>query len=377
LNAIARHVTEARQRAKQLVDLTCSNPTRAFEDYPHSLIAVALGEIKSFRYDPNPLGTPEARTAIQGYYASLGIAVDANSILLTASTSEAYALLFKLLCDPGDEVLVPGPSYPLFEYLAGLETVRVTHYRLEFDGAWFIDFDSLRNRITPRTRAIIIVNPNNPTGSFLKRNELTALLQLARDQGLPIISDEVFLNYALQPDAERVETLIGQDDVLSFSLNGLSKAAGMPQMKLGWMAVNGPRVERNEAMARLELIADTYLSVSTPVQQALPRLLQVGTDIRAAIFDRVRTNWSTLNRALESGAAHPLWCEGGWSAIIRLPATDTEENWTLRLLMEANVHVDPGYFFDMPSEPYIVVSLITPPSEFEAGVSRIRAAAMH
>jgi aspartate/methionine/tyrosine aminotransferase len=373
---MARHWAEAQRRGQAILDLTCSNPTKAFADYPHASIATAFSHIVSFRYDPNPLGSAKARAAIQKYYASLNIAVEANRMLLTASTSEAYALLFKLLCDPDDEVLVPAPSYPLFEYLADLEVVRVTHYRLDFDGSWFLDLGYLRQSITPRTRAIILVNPNNPTGSFLRRNELHELLDISRQYGLPLISDEVFLNYALHPDATRVQTVIGQDDVLSFSLNGLSKAAGMPQMKLAWVVVNGPATERREALERLELIADTYLSVGTPVQEALPELLEIGADIQRQILERTRTNWFTLARVLATSPAHPLWCEGGWSAIIRLPATDSEEEWTLRLLRDAAVRVDPGYFFDMATEPYIVISLITPPEDFETGISRIHAAVL-
>lgn len=370
-NALAVRVSEARKKGSVFVDLTCSNPTEVFDDYPHAAIAGALQSIRSFRYEPDPLGTRAARNEIQGYYAERKIDISHEQLLFTASTSEAYALVFKLLCDPDDEVLVPAPSYPLFEYLAALESVRPVHYQLGFDGAWFIDFDNLERSITQRTRAIVVVHPNNPTGSFIKEQELRQLIALARDRNLPVISDEVFLDYARGPDGTRVTTFAGQKDVLSFSLNGLSKLAGMPQMKLGWVVIGGPAPASRAARERLALIADTYLSVSTPVQAALPPLMQIGTDIRRAIQHRLQVNWQILQRALAEGPAHPLPCEGGWSAIIRLPATESEESWTLRLWDECGILVQPGYFFDMTTEPYIVVSLISVPEEFQKGISRV------
>ncbi len=366
------HVVKQRGGRRQpFVDLTISNPTAVLSDYPDAEIASAFADIDSFQYDPNPLGFEPARIAIARYFAERGIPADPQSLLLTASTSEAYALLFKLLCDPGDQILAPAPSYPLFEFLAHLECVQVSHYRLRFDGSWYIDFDHLRHAITERTRAIIIVNPNNPTGSFLKRHEATTLLRIAGEHGIPIISDEVFLDYGFEPSADRLSTLTGKDDVLSFSLNGLSKCAGMPQMKLGWIAVNGPDAERESAFEKLELISDTYLSVGTPVQRALSGLLEIGRGIQRRLADRTRTNIAILQRKLEGAPAHALHCEGGWSAIIRLPSTQSEENWTLRLLDDCGVLVQPGYFFDMETEPHIVVSLIGSEDEFEEGLERI------
>lgn len=376
-NAVAKNVNQRRQRNQPTLDLTCSNPTEALENYPHTAIAEALHAIESFRYEPDPAGNARARVAIQRYYADRGIEALPDNMLLTASTSEAYALLFKVFCDPGDEVLVPVPSYPLFEYLANLESVCITNYHLHFDGIWFIDFEHLRHQISPRTRAIVIVNPNNPTGSFLKQRELHTLFEIAAERKLPIISDEVFLDYEFHPNPERVHTLIGHNDVLSFSLSGLSKSAGMPQMKLGWILMNGPGQEVKIAYERLSLVADTYLSVGTPVQAASLRLFEIGAGIQKDIRGRIQSNWLLLNRLLKESPVTPLTCEGGWSAIVRLPATHDEERWWLRILEECEMLVQPGYFFDMASEPYMVVSLLSAPADFEEGISRLHQLATH
>jgi aspartate/methionine/tyrosine aminotransferase len=376
-NLLSEQADERRKRGEYLVDLTNSNPTELFDRYPHSAIAEAFEKVRSFGYEPDPLGTEHARMAVSAYYAARGIHIPHTRIVLTASTSEAYALLFKLFCDPGDEVLIPAPSYPLFEFLAHLESVRVNQYRLQYDGAWHLDVDFLRTQITPRTRAIVIVNPNNPTGSFLKENEFEKLRTIAVERGIPIIADEVFLDYAFEPDRQRVRTLIGQDDALSFSLNGMSKAAGMPQMKLAWIAINGPEKEMAQARERLGLIADTYLSVGTPVQQALPYLFQIGGDIQGMIAERVRANLHTLQRTMQDGPTQVLRVEGGWSALVRLPATQSEDLWTLQLLTEGGILVQPGYFFDMASEAYIVMSLISRPEELEPAISLIHRLSIH
>ena len=370
-NSLSEQAHQRRLRGEPIIDLTKSNPTEVLDHYPHTLIAEAFGQINNFCYSPDPLGGEPARLAISRYYAQRDLIISPDRLLLTASTSEAYALLFKLFCDPSDEVLVPAPSYPLFEFLADLESVRVRPYRLEFDGAWYIDFSHLRKQINPSTRAIVIVNPNNPTGSFLKQHEFEMLRKLALTSDLPVISDEVFLDYSFGPSPNRVRSLIGHDECLSFSFNGLSKSAGMPQMKVAWIAVNGPEADRSAALQRLELIADTYLSIGTPVQNALPKLFEIGVAIQNAICARTQANLATLNSLLRNTPAHTLYCEGGWSAIIRLPATQSEECWTLRLLHEYGILVQPGYFFDMPSEPYIVVSLITPEEEFARGIALI------
>ncbi len=371
-NRLSRLVEEKRLRGVPLLDLTVSNPTEVFDDYPHEAIRLAYGNISNFTYRPNPFGEEPARSAIAEWYGKRGIPLSPERLLLTASSSEAYALLFKLFCDPGDEVLVPVPSYPLFEFLAALESVRIVPYRLRYEGAWFIDFESLRARISARTRAIVIVNPNNPTGSFLKQSEIPALFDLAARHSLPILSDEVFMDYSFGSAGERIRTLIGCDSRLSFSLNGLSKSAGMPQMKLGWIVVNGPPAACKTARERLEVLLDTYLSVNTPVQRALPELLEIGAAVESRIATRCRQNLHALDRLLANSPAHRLHLEGGWSVIVRLPNTTDEENWVVELLERHSVVVQPGYFFDMDAEPYIVVSLLTRPEIFEEGIRALK-----
>jgi alanine-synthesizing transaminase len=371
-NAYAQAIAQKRRNNTPLLDLSLSNPTTALgSTYPQEAIGQAFGGLESFLYEPDPLGMRTAREAIAEYYRETEIAVDAENILLSASTSEAYALLFKLFCDPGDEVLVPVPSYPLFEYLSALESVRVVHYPLAYDGSWYLDVKEMARLIAPRTRAIVIVNPNNPTGSFLKYSECEELLALAARHNLPVVSDEVFIDYEIAAGSH-VKTLIGRDDILSFSLNGLSKAAGMPQMKLGWMVINGPHEDRATAKARLELLLDTYLSVNTPVQRALPGLLLAGRKVRDALRLRIAENLAVVSELLGGSNAHMLHLEGGWSAILRLPATRSEAAWLHHFLFEGNIIAQPGYFFDMPAEPYVVISLIVEPSIFRQGLSEIR-----
>ena len=341
---------------ERVLDLTESNPTRAGIEYPGEQILCALADSRALRYDPEPRGLLSAREAVARYYGD----VPASRILLTASTSEAYAYLFKLLCDPGDEILSPRPSYPLFEFLAGLESVRVVQYPLRYDGAWYIDFDSLERAITPRTRAIVVVNPNNPTGSFLKREEWSKLERF----GIPILSDEVFSDYAFFTDGSRVRSLAKATESLTFSMSGLSKIAALPQMKLGWIVASGPGHEA--ALDRLELIADTYLSVSTPVQIALPRLLEASVAVRAQITKRTQANLRLLK-----SIAHPMHVEGGWYAILQVPRTKSEEEWALHLLDRRDVLVQPGFYFDFEAEAFLVVSLLTPPDVFAEGLKRI------
>jgi hypothetical protein len=327
-----------------------------------------LGDLS---YRPDPFGLAEARETISRLYLEQGCRVDASRIALTASTSEAYALLFKLLCDPGDEILTPVPSYPLFEYLAALENVRAVPYQLRYDGSWFIDFQNLRERISARSRAIVVVNPNNPTGSFLKTWERHQLVELANERNLPLICDEVFMSYELGRNTERVKTLANEEAVLSFSLNGLSKMAGMPQLKLAWLTTNGPEHQRRTARERLEIVLDTYLSVNTPVQLALPRLLEVGAGIRADLLSRINQNFGCARKTFENSPVHLLHTEGGWSVLLQLPRKQSEEQWVMRLLQEKNVLLQPGFFFDLPGEAYAVASLITEPDEFKEGIERL------
>jgi aspartate/methionine/tyrosine aminotransferase len=312
---------------------------------------------------------------VAAYYAARGASVPADRIVLTASTSEAYGHLFKLLADPGDEVLVPRPSYPLFEFLARLECVRVVEYPLAYDGSWRIDFEALEAALGPRARAIVVVNPNNPTGSFLKARERDRLIALAAERGLAIVADEVFSDYAFAPDAERVTTLATETGALAFSLSGLSKIAGLPQMKLGWIVTAGPQELRAGAFARLELIADTYLSVAAPAQYGAARLMEAGAKVRERISARVRENLAWLRGAVEGSALGVLEVEGGWYATLRVPRTRSEEEWTLELLDRDGVLVQPGFFYDFETEAFLVLSLLTPPDVFREGVGRLLARA--
>jgi aspartate/methionine/tyrosine aminotransferase len=360
---------EAKRRAgERVLDLTESNPTHAGLQYPAEIVQV-LADPRVLGYEPAPAGVPEAREAVSAYYAARGADVTAERILLTASTSEAYAYLFKLLSDPGGEVLVPRPSYPLFEFLARMENVEARSYPLEYHGGWSIDLEGLRGAITDRTRAIVLVNPNNPTGSYVKRGELDVLVKL----GLPLIADEVFYDYALRCDPGRVPSLANSaPDCLTFSMSGLSKVAGLPQMKLGWIAAGGPERLRREAMEKLEWIADTYLSVSTPVQCAAARLLSEGETVQRQIRERTAANLAFARDLLAGSSAGILDVEGGWYMTIQAPRVRTEEEWVLELLGKKNVLVQPGFFFDFEAEAFLVVSLLTPPDVFREGAGRLK-----
>jgi alanine-synthesizing transaminase len=356
-----------------ILDLTESNPTAAGFTYPADEILSALADARSLRYQPAAAGSPTARAAVSDYYSGR---VTADRILLTASTSEAYGFVFKLLADPGDEVLVPAPSYPLFDYLAALDSVRVVQYPLIYNGAWTIDFDALARAVTSRSRAIVLVNPNNPTGSFLKRRELSPLLALCHKHNLALISDEVFADYALDDDPRLVRSLTDVEDVLTFCLSGLSKVAALPQLKLGWMVTGGPLADREKALERLALIADTYLSVSAPVQWAAPALLGLRGQLQRQILGRVRANRAFL--ASQIGASSPwslLATEGGWYATLEAPRIQSEEEWVLNLLSEDGVLVQPGFFFDFEREAFLVISLLTPEDVFQEGTRRILARA--
>jgi alanine-synthesizing transaminase len=368
-NRLTRLLQEKRRAGAHVLDLTESNPTRAGFSYPDEIVA-ALADPRALRYDPQPAGSLAAREAVCRYYAEAGHAVDPDRVLLTASTSEAYQYLFKLLADPGDEVLVPRPSYPLFEFLATMESLRVVSYPLVYHGGWSMDCDALAAAITSRTRAIVLVNPNNPTGSFLKCDELLFL----QSRGVALISDEVFADYAFAEDARRVRTLARGTGTLAFSMSGLSKVAGLPQMKLGWIVISGPAAACAEAKDKLEWIADTYLSVSTPVQQAAPRLLELGKSIQKQIAVRVRANLAWLESAMAPDSpCRILAVEGGWYATLQVPRIRREEGWTLDLLEEDSVLVQPGFFFDFESEAFLVLSLLTEPKTFQEGSRRLLA----
>ena len=368
-NRLTQLLTAKRKQRLPVLDLTESNPTHAGLIYPPDMMR-AFDDANAFAYNPAPSGSMSGKYAVTEYYRSRQVVV--SDILLTASTSEAYGYLFKLLTDPGDNVLVPRPSYPLFDYLATMESVEVRQYPLVYHGAWSIDLDGLAAAVTERTRAIILVHPNNPTGSFVKRGELDALVRLARDRGLALISDEVFSDYAFAPDPGRAGTLATVKDCLAFAMSGLSKIAGLPQMKLGWIVVSGPDKLRGEAFEKLEWIADTYLSVGTPVQCAARALLEAGQQVQTQIRERCAAHLAMARQALHGTPANLLAVEGGWYAAIQVPRVRSEEEWCLDLLDRENVLVQPGYFYDFASEAYLVISLLTAPEVFTEGLARLR-----
>jgi hypothetical protein len=367
-NPLAVAMDRARAASRTVLDLTESNPTRAGLPYARDTILAALAHPASLVYEPATFGIPSAREAVAAELSARGPAIDASRVVLTASTSEAYAFLFKLLCDPGDEVLVPVPSYPLFEHLARLESVRAVPYRLAYDGAWHIDLASARDAVTARTRAIVTVSPNNPTGSYLKRTELTGLAAL----GLPIVSDEVFALYPLREDATRARSALDAGGApLVFALGGLSKLAALPQMKLAWMAVGGEEGRVAEAMGRLEVIADAFLSLGTPVQHAVTALLESRHAAEGAIRERTRDNLAFVRSLMPGSPVSLLDVEGGWYATLRVPRTRSELEWAVALVEEDGVHVHPGHFFDFEGEAYLVVSLLTEEATFQEAIRRL------
>lgn len=368
-NALSQAVSRARESGAIAFDLTETNPTAVGLEYPVSL-ARSLGQDGVLRYSPAALGSLEARHTVAAALPP-GVNVPPAHVVLTASTSEAYSFLFKLLCDPGDEVLVPRPSYPLFELLTALDGVRQVPYRLDAGGQWCLDRSSIEGACTSVTRAVLVVSPNNPTGSMLRADDHEWLVAFARERSLALISDEVFADYPIAPRAD-ASSLLGEDRVLTFTLGGLSKSAGLPQMKLAWTVVSGPATLVAGAIERLEVIADSYLSVSTPVQSALPELVASGANVRASIRHRVDQNLAALRDVVRRVPALTLSePEGGWSVLLRVPAVFSEEQWVLRLMHEYGVLVHPGYFFDLDSGAFLVLSLLPRPDVFEQGVSRI------
>jgi alanine-synthesizing transaminase len=368
LNPLARALEELRRQGRSWLDLTVSNPTRAGLPYAKDALTRALGRPEAVDYAPEPFGLPAARAAVAAEVVSDGIRVSADDVVLTASTSEAYGFAFKLLCDAGDEILVPAPSYPLLDHLASLEQVRLRQYALAYDGAWHVDIESLRRCKTERSRAVVVVNPNNPTGSYLKQSELDVLAEL----GLPVISDEVFSRYPLTEDAARVTSVLALESNLVIALGGLSKLAALPQHKLAWMLLGGPSAARDEARGRLEIIADAYLSVGAVVQHALPDLLRESRATADAIRVRAREGLARIREILAGSSVSVLHVEGGWYAVLRWPRVATEEAWVVGLLEQEGVLVQPGWFFDFPDEPHCVISLLTPPDVLGEGVTRLR-----
>jgi alanine-synthesizing transaminase len=371
-NALSRAIATARQDGP-LLDLTETNPTAVGLHAPADVLA-HLGDPGGARYAPDAAGWRPAREAVAADYRRRGATVDAGHVVLTASSSEAYAHLFKVLCDPGDAILVPRPSYPLFQFLADLESTTVEPYAVTYDGTWHLRPSDVAAAVTARTRAVVVVAPNNPTGAYMKKDEWAALARFCGDRGLAVISDEVFADFPLRDDPARVATLAGGGDALTLCLGGLSKSCALPQMKLGWIAASGPPGLRDEALARLELVADTFLSVSTPIQRAAPEILARGAELRRPVAARVIGNLGALRTALLGSAATVLDVEGGWSAVVQVPATRSEDDWALRLLARERVVVHPGYFFDFPREAFLVISLLPDPALFTDAVSRIRRA---
>lgn len=371
-NRLTLALEDRRRRGVDTIDLTASNPTRQEIEYPDDLLT-PLADARALRYDPHPFGSIDARRAVARDYQRQGVDVDPARVVLTASTSEAYSLLFKLLADAGDEVLVPRPSYPLFDHLTRLDLVTAKPYSLEYHGRWQIDFASVERALTARTRALLVVNPNNPTGSFVDRAELTRLDGICAERGIAIIGDEVFADYELEQGAStRAGRVVESRTALAFALGGLSKSIGLPQVKLGWIAAAGPDDAVHAALERLEIVADTYLSVSTPVQVAAAELLERGTVVRERIRRRVRDNFAALNAAVAAvPSCSVLRGDGGWYAVLHVPTFEPEEDLMLGLLTRDDILVHPGYFFDFSTESFLVVSLLPPPDRFAAGIARI------
>lgn len=374
-NRLSHALRAARAASRPLVDLTLTNPTRAGFVYPPSLLS-PLQSPEALVYDPSPFGLPSAREAVARDYARRGLAIAPDRIVLTSSTSEAYSLLFKLLCEPeGATVLTPVPSYPLFEHLTRLDGVTPAPYTLEYHGRWFVDTASVEAAWTPRTRTVLAVSPNNPTGSWLTPEDDRALASICAARGAALIVDEVFADYPLVERPGSTHAVSAAAPV-RFRLGGLSKSAGLPQVKLGWIAVEGRDDDVAAALERLEFICDAYLSVSTPVQVAAASLIVEGAKVRAQILARVRGNYARLRElAAACPAVNVLDAEAGWSAVVRVPARRTEEDLVLELLERDGVVVHPGFFFDFPSEAFVVVSLLPPAQPFEDGVRRLLARA--
>jgi len=364
--AFARH----RAAVKTLVDLTDSNSTECGFVYDQRAILEALQNPAALEYKPEPQGLVSARKAVAEYYAERGVNVQVGDIFLTTSTSEAYSYAFRLLCNPGDEILIPAPSYPLFDFLADIQDVKVVRYPLVYDHGWQIDFHVLERAITPRTRAILVVHPNNPTGHFTKRAEVEKLSAICAERALALVVDEVFLDFCL--GAERPASFAGNAEALTFTLSGISKICGLPQMKVAWLAVSGPQKSKSEAKARLEVIADTFLSMNAPVQLALPEFLSQGRPFQKQLMERVRRNLAELDRRLGlQKACTRLELEGGWYAVLRVPATLSDEDLALALLNEKSVYVHPGSFYDFPREGFLIVSLISREAEFSPGLASL------
>jgi alanine-synthesizing transaminase len=377
-NPLTRAIEERRSQGLEILDLTESNPTRCGFEYESRQILESLADPRALTYQPDPRGLRVAREAVAAYYGERGAKIRPDQIFLTTSTSEAYSYIFRLLADAGDELLVPAPSYPLFDFLGRMNDLKLCPYPLEYADGWHIGLDALRERVAATARAILVVHPNNPTGSFVRQRELDVLVELCGKQNLTLIADEVFADYAIAPDnspgefGPLVGTHAAENRALTFTLSGLSKISALPQMKLAWLVASGPEALLREASARLEIIADTYLSVSAPLAHALPKLLETRGRIQEQILGRVRANMADLDAQLAKGSpVSRLQVEGGWYAILRLPRTRSDEEWAVRFVAEDGVLAHPGHFFDFPSDGFLVVSLLPRTEDFEDGIARI------
>jgi alanine-synthesizing transaminase len=371
-NRLTEALDEVRSNGARVLDLTISNPTRSGLRYDEPLILQSLASPRALDYDPQPKGLLSARAAVASYYQNRqGVhGFDPEQLILTTSTSEGYSFVFRLLCNPGDELLVPKPSYPLFEFLADLQDVKLVPYPLIYDHGWQMDFPSLEKAVTERTRGVVVVHPNNPTGSYVHSQEKEALNRFCREHELALIADEVFLDYA--HDRAPQQSFVANQDVLTFTLSGVSKISALPQMKVAWIATSGPAQEVKTAQARLEVIADTFLSMNAPIQWATPALLEQRKSIQQQLLDRVLGNLAELDRQLAAQKTYErLNVEGGWYAVLRVPVTQTDEELAVDLLRRKSVLVHPGHFYDFPSDGYLVLSLITGQDEFAEGIKRL------
>lgn len=371
-NRLTEALEEVRSSGARVLDLTISNPTRSGLHYDDTQILQSLASPHAMDYDPQPKGLLSARAAVADYYQTAhGIPnFDPEQVILTTSTSEGYSFVFRLLCNPGDELLVPKPSYPLFEFLADLQDVKLVPYPLIYDHGWQMDFPSLQKAVTQQTRGLVVVHPNNPTGSYLQVHERETLNRFCEGHGLTIIADEVFLDYTHNGAPQR--SFAANQDVLTFTLSGVSKISALPQMKVAWIATSGPAAEVDAAQARLEVIADTYLSMNAPIQWATPVLLNQRKNIQRQLLDRVLANLAELDRQLAAQkTCQRLSVEGGWYAVLRVPVTQTDEELAVDLLRRKSVLVHPGHFYDFPSDGYLVLSLIAAKAEFAEGIERL------
>jgi alanine-synthesizing transaminase len=369
-NPLSEALAHHRAAGKPLLDLTASNPTTCGFIYDSEAILRAFDNPAALSYEPNPRGLESARRAIVSYYADRNTHISAGDVLLTTSTSEAYSLVFRTLCNSFDELLVPAPSYPLFAFLADIQDVKLIRYPLVYDHGWQIDFPALEQSITPRTRGVIVVHPNNPTGHFVKPEEAAKLTEICSTRRIALIADEVFLDFPLT--GEKPPSFAENRVALTFTMSGLSKISGLPQMKAAWLVTTGPDPWKTQALARLEVIADTYLSMNAPIQWAIPAFLEQCRSFQTQVLARVRNNLADLDGQLAAQkSCSRLHLEGGWYAILRVPATCSDEDLAIHLLTTKNLYVHPGHFYDFSSDGYLVVSLITPEPDFAEGIARL------